>query len=220
MLCFWYRLNVLGFSNSSKLSAMFLKLCSLLYEKTAIKLNWLNGVYTLLNDLGLQHFWLQRDNVSYSINYFKSLVKQGLKDHFLQKWLQNVQENNVCLSYRLFKDRFGFEGYLTKLSFSARRSICRFRLSNHRLPIQQQRQLGIPREERVCHLCDKNEIGDEFHYLFNCAHPVLTESRKVKLTKYFHHHPNVIKMNQLLNSTSRKRLRDLADHIRLILSLF
>ena len=37
-------------------------------------------------------------------------------------------------------------------------------ISNNRLPIQQRRSLGIPRDERICTVCDSGEVGDEFHY--------------------------------------------------------
>ena len=58
-----------------------------------------------------------------------------------------------------------FEEYLTYLRSILRQRVLKFRLSNHRLPIQQRRSLGIPRDERICIVCDSGEVGDEFHYL-------------------------------------------------------
>ena len=174
----------------------------------------------MLNDLGLSYLWLQRVYTPYSIDCFKNLVKQRLHDQFLQTWQQSVEENSVCISYKLFKENICFERYLIKLSPSACRNMCNFRLSNHRLPIHQLRQTGIPRGERVCPLCDLNEMGDEFHYLFKCSHPVLNVTRQNKLPRYYQHHANVIKMHQLLNSCSKKRLTDLACFMKTILSLF
>ena len=78
----------------------------------------------------------------------------------------------------------------------------------------------MPREERWCLKCDRHEIGDEFHYLFNCSHPVIKENRKVLLPKYFQYHSNVIKMQELFNSKSKKRLFKLSKFIAIILSLF
>ena len=37
------------------------------------------------------------------------------------------------------------------------------------MPIVIGRHKNIPRNERFCNLCNKNQIGDEFHYLFQCG---------------------------------------------------
>ena len=46
------------------------------------------------------------------------------------------------------------------------RPLCTFLICNHRLPTQQGTYSGIDRRERFCTLCDYNDTGDEFHYLF------------------------------------------------------
>ena len=46
----------------------------------------------------------------------------------------------------------------------------RFRVSNHRLPVELLRYTGIDREQRVCHKCNENVIGDEIHYLLFCPY--------------------------------------------------
>ena len=86
----------------------------------------------------------------------------------------------------------------------------KFRLSNHRLPIQQRRSLGIPRDERICTVCDSGEVGDEFHYLLNCSN----ENVKRNRTKY------VDKFCSLMNMTSKSKNIKLAKFISCILELF
>ena len=49
-------------------------------------------------------------------------------------------------------------------------SLLKFRLSNHRLPVETGRWENTPLEDRKCILCRKYDIGDEFHYLFVCDH--------------------------------------------------
>ena len=44
-----------------------------------------------------------------------------------------------------------------------------FRCLNHRLPIERGRFWGIERDDRICDICNKNQLGDEYHYLFNCT---------------------------------------------------
>ena len=44
--------------------------------------------------------------------------------------------------------------------------IIRFRLGSHNLPIETGRWSRVPREERLCRVC--NVLGDEKHVLFTC----------------------------------------------------
>ena len=60
---------------------------------------------------------------------------------------------------------------------------------------------------RICHMCDREEIGDEFHYLFNCTHITIKEKRRSLLSNYYLHHATVIKMNDLLNLRPKKNMR-------------
>jgi hypothetical protein len=59
-----------------------------------------------------------------------------------------------------------FENYLEILKDKDLFLLCRFRASNHRLPIEIGRWQNINRENRECNLCQGRELGDEFHYLF------------------------------------------------------
>ena len=63
--------------------------------------------------------------------------------------------------YRLFKKKFCFEEYLTYLPSTLRQRVLEFRFNKHRLPIQQRRSLGIPRDERICTAGDSGEVGDD-----------------------------------------------------------
>ena len=67
-----------------------------------------------------------------------------------------------------------------------------------------------------CKICDKNKIGDEFHYLFIC--PVLQEDRNRLLfvlptiSKYV-----VYKFIELMSTTNMKDLRKLAEFATIII---
>ena len=117
---------------------------------------------------------------------FKRIVKQRLMDQFIQEWQSRVAENSVCSNYRLFKKKFCFEEYLTYLPSILRQRVLKFRLSNHRLPIQQRRSLGIPTDERICAVCDSVEVGDEFHYLLNCSNENVRETLLSMLINIIH----------------------------------
>ena len=214
MLGFWYRLvndiNV----GCDKVSTLMLRMCYGQREKTPFKFQWLEHVRILLEKLGLPYFWQYQ---THSLEQFKNIVRQRLQDQFLQLWYRELEENSVCCNYRLFKQSFCFEEYLNLLPLSLRQSFLRFRLVNHKLPVQQKRLHNMPREERFCTLCDSREIGDEFHYVFNCANPVLKNSRRENLQRYFLHHPNVLKFHDLMNTTSKAKLVKLSRFVCCIL---
>ena len=98
--------------------------------------------------------------------------------------------------------------------------VLKSRLSNHRLPIQQRRSLGIPRDERICTVCDSGELGDQFHYLLNCSNENVKRNRTKFVDKYYTHHPNVRKFCSLMNMTSKSKNIKLAKFISCILELF
>jgi hypothetical protein len=81
----------------------------------------------------------------------------------------------------------------------------------------QLRYQGIDKEDRLCPLCSNHQIGDEFHYLFEC--PSMTDERHMYLKPYFHRTPNTLKMEQLLNCDNRD-LSNLAKFCKIIMKKF
>jgi hypothetical protein len=78
-------------------------------------------------------------------------------------------------TYRLFKDNFEFEDYLTMTANQRqRRIITKFRISAHKLEIEHGRYFNVAMEHRICKLC-KLDIENEIHFLLEC--PVLETSR-------------------------------------------
>ena len=55
------------------------------------------------------------------------------------------------------------------LDYKDRLTLTKFRCGNHRLPINTLRYASINSSNRYCSLCENQEIGDEYHYLFNCT---------------------------------------------------
>ena len=143
MLGFWYGLCNTSHSESLKISKLMFQLCSKLYYACDDKLPWLMKVHLLLDSLGLSYIW---SNQVHTIESVKRIVKQRLRDQFIQEWQSRVAENSVFCNYRLFKKKICFEEYLTYLSSTLRQRVLKFRFSNHRLSVQQRRSLGIPRD--------------------------------------------------------------------------
>ena len=72
-------------------------------------------------------------------------------------------------SYIKFKTHFTYETYLDSLQFHHRKSLSRFRISAHNLPIERGRysRPKIPEEDRTCPKCP-SKIGNEAHFLIDC----------------------------------------------------
>ena len=111
----------------------------------------------------------------------------------------------------LFKHDVHFENYLTKKYYS---TLLKFRLSNHRLLAETGRWENSALEERKCNLCEKSDIGDEFHYLFVCNHFKL--ERKHFLIPYFYKSPNIKKIKELLYTENINLLIKLSSLVGII----
>ena len=69
----------------------------------------------------------------------------------------------------MFKKKLEIEKYFEKLDDRNIITLCRFRTTNHTLPIETGRWQNFARENRKCLLCNSSDIGDEFHYIFSCS---------------------------------------------------
>jgi hypothetical protein len=65
-----------------------------------------------------------------------------------------------------------------------------------------------------CELCQKNQIGDEYHYIFECTN--LSEKRTSLLPKHLIERPNIIKFKNLMTSERKPILQKLCKFIRYI----
>ena len=100
-------------------------------------------------------------------------IREKLKIAYHKIFHQGLTELRVNPStklniYSLIKANWGFESYLSLTPHA--KYICKFRLSDHLLPIERMRHIKpyIPREQRFCSLCGIG-IGDELHALFKCS---------------------------------------------------
>ena len=121
-------------------------------------------------------------------------------------------------SYKLFKENLECEPYLKILSKSSYIPLIKFRTANHKLPVEIGRWENIPHAERKCTLCNKNDIGDEFHYLLVC--PYFATERTRLLKTYFFQRPNILKFKNLLVCTNKIILANVSKFVRLIMNTF
>ena len=72
-------------------------------------------VKNILDQCGLSCFWNNINGVN--TKWLVDLLKMNIKDHFKQTWLTDLNTNNKCINYKIFKPNFGFEDYLLKLDY-------------------------------------------------------------------------------------------------------
>jgi len=152
----------------------------------------------------------------------KNIVIQIQTDQFKQNWSSEIFGSSKCsieLSiYRCFKTEPSYEDYLNVLPNNLRVIFNRFRCRNFNIPVEKGSYFNIPLVSRTCNLCNADDIGDEFHYLFECA--AFTVDRNKYLKQFFITRPNTLKMNQLFNSDNPKTLRNLASFVKIIMLKF
>ena len=78
------------------------------------------------------------------------------------------------------------------LHYYQRRNLCKFRISNHKLEIEQGRYKNISVDKRTCKLCNDG-IEDEIHVLLRCS--ALDNIRKTTLSVIYRLYPETEILN-------------------------
>ena len=206
MISYWAKL----FSGPEpKISNILYKYYLNQYCNDIIKNPWIDCIKRILDTCGFSNIWFQQDVVN--VSWITNAVKQRLQDQFLQTWSSDIDNSSKGHIYKIFKQNFVIEKYITELTPKYRNIIMKFRTSNHHLPVETGRWAGIPLSERVCTLCNNGQIGDEFHYLLECK--VLSNHRKKYLGNRYCTRPNVIKFSEILTSSNVRTLKNLTAFI-------
>ena len=74
----------------------------------------------------------------------------------------------------------------------------KFRTANHHIPNETGRWCDIPKLERTCHVCNRGQIADEYHYILECN--VLELQRKKYLPEIYYCRPNFYKFSELMTT--------------------
>ena len=161
VICYWYRLENLN--KFQLLKDAYLCSKSMHFNN---KLSW----YSLVQK-ALEYFEIEHQSKDFSQYKFKKTVKNHLRKKYIEIWYNcrsKMIDGKLCTYFKL-KEYFGFEKYLKIIkNFDLRRSICKLRISAHRLMIEVGRYSGITRSERICNKCNSGLLGDEIHFLIKC----------------------------------------------------
>ena len=131
------------------------------------------------------------------------MFKRNLFKEYQEYWSKSLNKDkfdssvgNKLSLYSEVKNEVRFESYLDLIkNVKTRVAVTKMRISCHLLPIESGRYKKIPRVERLCPLCNRSEIGDEFHYLLKCTHSSLSHIRGIFLESLYSINSNFTNMS-------------------------
>ena len=211
MLGYWIKLSE---DKNTKYSSVIYNLLFKLHNSGAYHFKWFEKIKQLLDSCNFGHLWLDQTE---NKGQFKRNIFAALDNLEQQKWLNEVNTSNFCHTYRIFKQELNLEQYLIKLPFQHRINLTKFRCKNNKLPINKFR-FDNTNVDKSCQICSSNDIGDEFHYLFDCD--FFKSERKMFLLEYFYKRPNTLKMGELFNSKNLKTQIYLSKFVKIIVETF
>ena len=210
MINFWTRLI------TGKISKLSYNMYIFMLKSEQINSKWIHCIRNILNNSGRYDAWL-RQFTSVNLSLGKA-IKQNLLDQFLQSWNSQLHNSSQGRNYSLFKNDLKQEKYIINLDGSLLYTRVRFRTANHKLPIETGRWNNIDLPERKCELCNKNDLGDEYHYLLRCS--FFVSERRTYIDPYFYTSSNILKFKELLQISDHEKLVRLGKFMRLIMLKF
>ena len=123
------------------------------------------------NLINSYHYYDLHDfNISTLDNHMIKRHLDTMKTRYIDHWRHTLQHSKKLEFYSSFKNNFAPSIYLdiTRKNCN-RKTLVKLRIGNHKLGIETGRYDNNPRCERLCSLCDINEIEDEIHFLFRCS---------------------------------------------------
>jgi hypothetical protein len=217
MLNFWYRI-ISG--NKRKISYHIYQLLYSLDKSEVFHSDWISKIKEVLVKCNLYDtYWVNQENISnISLNEFKQQIKKNLSKNYEQLWLEKMHSSSKCSLYREFKHDLKLEKYLVSLEPKLRYSLTKYRLSNHRLPIEVGRYHNAERSDRACEFCSSYDIGDEYHYFIVC--PKFASERSKLIPKNCVKKPSVQKCCDLMSTKSINTFRKLATLSKIVMDVF
>lgn len=198
MVSYWGKL-VTG--NRNKLSYLFCSYLMKCFNDNSYKCPWLRSVKDTLDSTGNPNLF-NMDFTTFNPKWLKLKVERTLRDQFIQRWFSGIDTSDLCTTYRSFKRNFEFEPYLIQLPESMRTFLCKFRVSNHKLPVETGRhaRIVIPRYQRYCTLCNSEKLGDEYHLFFECTSPDIIALRNKYIPSFYLSRPSLSKLGSLFQN--------------------
>ena len=128
---------------------------------------------------------------------FHLTFKERVIDVFKQEWFNKISLSGSLTLYKNIKLSFGIENYLDVLPSKLRINISKLRLSAS-IETGRYARNRLDRALRLCTLCDKSDLEDEYHFVLVC--PVYDSIRKKYIRPFYYKRSNVFKFITLMQT--------------------
>ena len=131
------------------------------------------------------------------IDIFLTLAKQRLRDNFIQKWNEELNQSSRAIFYKSILN-FEFNPYLDLITVRFRVALSKLRTSSHRLEIEigrWTRHVRTPIEDRKCKYC--YTLEDEYHFILEC--PLYSNIRTLYIKRYYYTRLSMFKLVELMS---------------------
>ena len=181
---------------------------NLLRNQIIKKRHWATNMKTLIELLGFGEAWYNQFVDIPNLN----VIRTRIRDQFMQHWCNHINNTPKLEYYSMFKTTFCFEKYLDCITNdNFRKSLTSFRVSAHNLEIERGKYYNIPRNMRVCKLCNMQAVESEFHFLLTC--PAYRQLRQQYIGPSSW--ATIEKFTSLMSVSSKRRLLNLSKFIYL-----
>ncbi len=161
MLKFWNRIKDMDDQTLVKLAYR---------ENVLMNSNWCKTIQILHSSFNLHNRLPQSKE-------YPGVVKKKIPSDFTTYWKSRISDPSIEKKLGLYskiKHKFAIEPYMN-LPFRDRQIISKMVGSSHKLQIETGRHHDVPREERLCKLCDLKKVEDEEHFISEC--PAYSKTR-------------------------------------------
>jgi hypothetical protein len=142
------------------------RLTKAVFEMEYAKCNigtWCSKVKQIFRDVGLLEVYNEKRECD--LVY----CKNKLENNFSQLWAKELKKKSKLRLYCKLKDNLDTEPYVKlNLTTSQRSLLAQLRLGILPLRLETGRFTNMKISDRICQICQSNNIEDELHFLFSC----------------------------------------------------
>ena len=139
-----------------------------------------------------------------------------MRINYLSYWKSKVEHSTKLEFFRSQNTTHSQAKYLSSVrQFKIRQATTKLRISNHALMIEigRYQMPKVPKDRRLCSLCDQSKIEDENHFLFEC--PTYEILRRKLITN------SNTKIESFMNNSELKSLMESEDQsIHILIATF
>ena len=152
--------------------------------------NWCTCVKDIFIECNLKQ-WYDRKALC-DLNF----IRLKLWENYQIIWKENLQNKPKLHLFRQIKSYYAVEKYVfDNINFSLRSCIAQLRFGTLPLTVETGRFTSIKRDDRVCPICDTNDVEDELHFLFTC--PKFSDLRKNMFSKVLRYNNDFLNHSQI-----------------------